>query len=81
MSACQFLFLIMHRLDDIQDGSERRRGLPAAHLIYGWSQTINSTTHALFKATESLEGLTNENCRIIYLDLYMGERCIYCGGR
>ena len=53
-SALLYVFLIQRpleetnrisRLDDIEDGSKLRRGMPSAHMIYGESQTINSATY------------------------------------
>ncbi|KAL8653121.1 MAG: hypothetical protein Q9226_003974 [Calogaya cf. arnoldii] len=44
-------------IDDIQDGSNLRRGQPSAHTIYGIAQTINSANHAYFLAQKELLGL------------------------
>ncbi|EAS35698.3 geranylgeranyl pyrophosphate synthetase [Coccidioides immitis RS] len=55
-------------LDDIQDGSELRRGFPAAHVIYGSSQTINSSTYILVKAVERLQRLKNEECCVVFYE-------------
>jgi geranylgeranyl diphosphate synthase type 3 len=45
------LCIILHsRLDDIQDNSVLRRGVPAAHTIYGVPSTINAATYANFLA-------------------------------
>lgn len=49
--------LIQPRIDDIQDGSDLRRGQPSAHTIYGVAQTINSANHAYFLAQKELLGL------------------------
>ena len=35
-------------LDDIEDSSLIRRGLPCAHLVYGIPATINSSTYYMF---------------------------------
>lgn len=35
-------------IDDIQDNSTLRRGLPCAHLIYGVPATINSAIYYMF---------------------------------
>ena len=52
-SALMYIFLIrrtlresdrISRLDDIEDGSKLRRGMPSAQMSYGESQTINSAT-------------------------------------
>ncbi|CAO1597561.1 geranylgeranyl pyrophosphate synthetase [Xanthoria calcicola] len=44
-------------IDDIQDGSDLRRGQPSAHTIFGVAQTINSANHAYFLAQKELLGL------------------------
>ena len=36
------------RLDDIQDNSLLRRGIPAAHRVYGVASTISAALYALF---------------------------------
>ncbi|KAG5788085.1 hypothetical protein H9Q69_012850 [Fusarium xylarioides] len=38
------------RLDDIQDSSKLRRGLPVSHSIFGIPQTINAANYAFFLA-------------------------------
>jgi len=40
------------RIDDIEDGSELRRGQPAAHAIFGIPQTINAANYVYFIALE-----------------------------
>lgn len=42
--------LNLTRLDDIQDESVQRRGKPAAHIVYGTAQTINSATYTFMNA-------------------------------
>ncbi|PGH12319.1 hypothetical protein AJ79_04385 [Helicocarpus griseus UAMH5409] len=41
-------------LDDIEDYSELRRGRPAAHILYGPSQTFNSATYATVEVMKLL---------------------------
>ncbi|KAI1943052.1 hypothetical protein LOZ66_000747 [Ophidiomyces ophidiicola] len=55
-------------LDDIQDGSELRRGFPAAHVVYGPGQTINSTTYIIAKAARKVEQLANNRSRMVFLE-------------
>ena len=58
----------MSRLDDIEDGSQLRRGRPAAHIIYGTSQTVNSATYLCIKACRLVEQLQHPSeCRNVYL--------------
>ena len=39
-------------IDDIEDNSKLRRGIPVAHHIYGVAQTINSANYIYFLALE-----------------------------
>ncbi|KAJ3556249.1 hypothetical protein NM688_g2133 [Phlebia brevispora] len=45
-------------VDDIEDGSQLRRGIPVAHKIYGVPQTINSANYAYFLAFRELASLS-----------------------
>lgn len=47
-------------LDDIEDASPVRRGHPAAHIVFGTSQTINSATFLYAKCLESALNLSKE---------------------
>ncbi|KAM6494862.1 Isoprenoid synthase domain containing protein [Amanita muscaria] len=47
-------------IDDIEDGSQLRRGNPVAHKIYGVAQTINAANYAYFLAYKELGALRNE---------------------
>ncbi|KAI9847162.1 MAG: hypothetical protein M1837_003024 [Sclerophora amabilis] len=46
-------------IDDIQDNSKFRRGVPSAHEVYGVAQTINSANYVYFQAQQELLGLKN----------------------
>ncbi|CAD6573480.1 MAG: geranylgeranyl pyrophosphate synthetase [Alectoria sarmentosa] len=46
-------------IDDIQDGSQLRRGFPAAHCIFGTAQSINAANYAYFLAQQELIQLDN----------------------
>jgi geranylgeranyl diphosphate synthase, type III len=54
-----WLFIRMDRIDDIEDDSQLRRGLPVAHKIYGIPQTINSANYVYFLAYRELASLHN----------------------
>ncbi|KAE8312107.1 isoprenoid synthase domain-containing protein [Aspergillus transmontanensis] len=49
-------------LDDIEDGSQLRRGAPAAHVKYGASQTINSTTYIIAKVVSEVQTHLRPEC-------------------
>ena len=44
-------------IDDIEDGSTVRRGVPAAHMIYGVPSTINCANYVYFIALEKVHAL------------------------
>ncbi|KAG1882599.1 isoprenoid synthase domain-containing protein [Suillus subluteus] len=44
-------------VDDIEDDSQLRRGIPAAHKIYGIPQTINTANYIYFLACQELSAL------------------------
>lgn len=41
-------------MDDVEDDSELRRGLPVAHTIYGIPQTINTANYVYFLAFQEI---------------------------
>lgn len=45
------------RIDDIEDNSILRRGVPVAHSIYGVASTINAANYVLFLALEKVQQL------------------------
>jgi geranylgeranyl diphosphate synthase type 3 len=55
-------------IDDIQDSSKLRRGVPVAHSIFGIAQTINSANLAYFLAQRELENLSNPRAFTIYTE-------------
>ncbi|KAL4966087.1 bifunctional terpene synthase/polyprenyl synthetase family protein [Aspergillus stella-maris] len=64
----RILFDATLMLDDIQDGSQLRRGRPAAHAIFGQPQTINSATYLFVKGSRQLKDLKmNQECGEDYL--------------
>jgi len=42
------------RMDDVEDNSELRRGIPVSHTIYGVPQTINTANYVYFLAMQEL---------------------------
>ncbi|KAL4964990.1 bifunctional terpene synthase/polyprenyl synthetase family protein [Aspergillus stella-maris] len=55
-------------VDDIEDDSLLRRGKPAAHVVYGKSQTINSATYLFAKATRDVDQLQQVTSKTAFLD-------------
>ena len=60
---------LLYRIDDIEDGSELRRGLPAAHLIYGVAQTINCANYAYFIALDLARSLNHPKVKLTLISL------------
>lgn len=55
-------------IDDVEDNSLLRRGLPVAHALYGVPQTINSANYVYFCALEELQKLQNPTCVAVFAD-------------
>lgn len=55
-------------IDDVEDSSNLRRGVPVAHNIFGTAQTINSANYVYFCALQELLKLNNPTTIKIYTD-------------
>ena len=55
-------------VDDVEDFSILRRGVPVAHSIFGTAQTINSANYVYFLALQELSKLGNPECLKIYTE-------------
>jgi geranylgeranyl diphosphate synthase, type III len=49
-------------IDDIEDGSKMRRGVPVAHAIYGIPSTINCANYVYFLAMELCAKVRSHPC-------------------
>lgn len=71
------VWYITYRIDDVEDDSILRRGVPAAHHIYGVPQTINCANYVYFLALSELTKLNKPNMIIIYteelINLHRGQ--------
>ena len=56
MELCIILYC---RIDDIQDNSILRRGIPAAHTVYGVASTINAANHVHFIWLNKVQSLNH----------------------
>ncbi|KAK6503553.1 hypothetical protein TWF481_008567 [Arthrobotrys musiformis] len=63
-------------MDDIQDGTPVRKGVPATHMVFGIAQAINTENMLLVKSCMELQQLSPEGIKL-YLeelcDLYTGQ--------
>ncbi len=55
-------------VDDVEDSSSLRRGLPVAHNIFGVPQTINSANYVYFLALQELQKLRNPKALVIFAE-------------
>lgn len=64
-------------VDDVEDSSLLRRGIPVAHSIFGTPQTINSANYVYFKALQELLLMQNPKLVEIFteelLNLHRGQ--------
>lgn len=64
-------------IDDVEDNSLLRRGLPVAHALFGIPQTINSANYVYFRALEELQRLRNPRVIPVFaeelLNLHRGQ--------
>jgi geranylgeranyl diphosphate synthase type 3 len=65
------------RVDDVEDSSVLRRGIPVANSIFGVAQTINSANYVYFKALQELGAMGNPKLIQIFteelLNLHRGQ--------
>ena len=64
-------------VDDIEDNSKLRRGVPVAHSIFGIAQTINCANYVYFLALEKCHALDCREAMAIFvqelLNLHRGQ--------
>nr|CAD7447757.1 unnamed protein product [Timema bartmani]CAD7458252.1 unnamed protein product [Timema tahoe] len=65
------------KIDDIEDNSILRRGIPVAHSIYGIASTINAANYVMFLAVEKAFALNHPEATRVYteqlLELHRGQ--------
>lgn len=54
------------RIDDIEDNSSLRRGVPVAHNIFGVASTINSANYVYFLGLEKCLELDNPRATAVF---------------
>ncbi|OGM42653.1 hypothetical protein ABOM_008444 [Aspergillus bombycis] len=70
LHTASLLYVSVHlgRIDDIQDSSKLRRGIPVAHSVFGVAQTINSANYAYFAAQEKLRELNRPKAYEVFTE-------------
>jgi geranylgeranyl diphosphate synthase type 3 len=80
--------IFYRRIDDIQDESIVRRGIPAAHTIYGVASTINAANYMLFVVLDKVLRLNHLDATTVFkeqllelhrgqgMDIYFRDNCI-----
>jgi len=70
------------RIDDIEDNSILRRGIPAAHTIYGIPSPINTANYLLLKGLKKVQSLNQPDTITVatekLLVLYYGQGLEIC---
>ncbi|XP_043468176.1 geranylgeranyl pyrophosphate synthase isoform X2 [Leptopilina heterotoma] len=61
----------LFRIDDIEDNSILRRGIPVAHSIYGVASTINAANYVLFIALENVLSLNHPEATQVFTEQIM----------
>ena len=73
----QLCIILHYRIDDIQDNSILRRGIPVAHKIYGVASTINTANYVLFIGLNRVLNLNHPEGTRVYteqmLELHRGQ--------
>jgi geranylgeranyl diphosphate synthase type 3 len=64
-------------IDDIEDNSKLRRGIPAAHTVFGVPAVINCANYVYFLALEECHGMNNARASRVFveelLNLHRGQ--------
>lgn len=71
-------YLMYCSIDDVEDESVLRRGVPAAHHIYGTPQTINCANYVYFLALNEIAKLNKANMITIYTGWWYLNPLLMC---
>ncbi|GJQ72952.1 hypothetical protein Trydic_g1594 [Trypoxylus dichotomus] len=68
---------LLSSLDDIEDSSILRRGIPVAHSIFGIPSTLNASNYIMFIALQRCQDLNHPDATTVYteqlLELHRGQ--------
>ena len=77
-----YVIILFCRIDDIEDNSILRRGIPAAHTIYGIPSPINTANYLLLKGLKKVQSLNQPDTITVatekLLVLYYGQGLEIC---
>ncbi|KAI9040292.1 bifunctional terpene synthase/polyprenyl synthetase family protein [Aspergillus affinis] len=81
LSIIKSIITILHNaslmLDDLEDGSELRRGKSSTHMIFGLGQTVNSANYQLIRALQEVQKLEDPKSLLVFTEelhyLYVGQ--------
>ena len=77
-----YIIILYCRIDDIQDISILRGGIPVAHSIYGVPSTINAANYLLLKSLKKVQSLNHPNAITVateqLLEFYYGQGLEIC---
>ena len=65
----QLCITLLCRIDDIQDNSALRRGIPAAHTVYGVGSTISAAICMYFKSLHLVLRFNHPDCIKFYTEM------------
>ena len=60
-----YVIILYCRIDDIQDNSILRRGIPVAHSVYGVARTINAASYLLLKVLKKVQSLNHPDAMTV----------------
>jgi len=73
----ELCIILYCRIDDIQDNSILRRGIPAAHTVYGVASTINAAIYVQFIGLNRVQSLNHPKAIALFiehlLEIYHGQ--------
>jgi len=73
----ELCIILYCRIDDIQDNSILRRGIPATYTIYGVASTINAANYVNFIGLNRVQNLNHSKAIALFtehlLELYHGQ--------
>ena len=58
----------LRRIDDIEDNSKMRRGVPVAHVIYGIPNVLNCANYVYFLALEEVHNMGSAEAVRVFVD-------------